>query len=153
MPEQAGLEQRIEQDLKTALLSGDSQRVSTLRLIKGVLLNIKVATGKRQSGLSDAEVIPLLAKEAKNRQESADLYIQGNDQVRADRELAEKALIEAYLPARLSEAEVSRIIDDVIAKTGAGKSAMGQIIGQVKQQAGPTADGALIARLVKERLA
>src|ERR1700738_2854055 len=91
------LEQRIEQDLKTALLGGDSLRVSTLRILKGVLLNVKVATGKRQSGLSDAEVIPLLAKEAKKRQESADLYLQGHDQDRADTELAEKAIIEAYL--------------------------------------------------------
>ena len=146
------LEQTIEQDIKTAMLGGDALRLSTLRVLKGALLNVKVATGKRESGLSDDEVLSVLAKAAKQRQESADLYLQGNDQVRADQELAEKAILEAYLPAQLSEAEISELISEVMASTGNDKGAMGQIIGQVKQRAGSTADGALIARLVKERL-
>lgn len=147
------LEQQIEKDLKTALLAGDSQRVSTLRGLKSVLHNVKVATGKRESGLSDEEILPLFSKEAKKRQESADLYVQGGDQGRADAELAEKAIIEAYLPEQLSEAEIAKLVDDVIAKTGAqGPSAMGQVIGQVKQKAGASADGSTIARIAKEKL-
>ncbi|HUY84917.1 MAG TPA: GatB/YqeY domain-containing protein [Candidatus Dormibacteraeota bacterium] len=148
------LEQKIEQDLKAALLSGDSQRVSTLRGLKSTLLNTKIATGKRDSGLSDDEVLTQLAKQAKQRQESADMYVQGGDQVRADKELAEKAIIEEYLPTQLSEAEISKLIDDVIAESGlsAGPQAMGQVIGQVKQKAGAAADGAVIARLAKEKL-
>lgn len=147
------LEQKIEQDLKAALLSGDKQRVSTLRGLKAVLLNVKVATGQRETGLSDEEVLVQLGKQAKQRQESADMYVQGGDQARADAELAEKAILEAYLPAQLSEAEIIKLIDDVIAQTGAsGPAAMGQVIGQVKQKAGATADGAVIARLVKEKL-
>jgi uncharacterized protein len=148
------LEQQIEQDLKTALLAGDSERVTTLRGLKATLLNVKVATGKRDSGLTDEEVLPHLSKQAKQRQESADMYVQGGDQARADKELAEKAIIEAYLPAQLSEAEVSQLIDDVISASNAsGMSAMGQVIGQVKAQTGATADGSVIARLVKEKLA
>jgi hypothetical protein len=147
------LEQQIERDIKTALLAGDSLRVSTLRGVKAVLLNVKVATGQRETGLSDDEVLAQLSKQSKQRQESADMYVQGGGQARADSELAEKAIIDAYLPAQLSEAEISKLIDDAIAKTGAsGQSAMGQVIGQVKQQAGATADGAVIARLVKEKL-
>lgn len=147
------LEQQIEQDIKTALLARDSQRVSTLRGLKAVLLNVKVATGKRESGLADEEVLAQLAKQAKQRQESADMYVQGGDQARADAELAEKAIIEAYLPAQLSEAEISKLIDEVINQTGAsGQAAMGQVIGQVKQKAGAAADGAVVARLAKERL-
>jgi len=147
------LEQQIERDIKTALLGGDSLRVSTLRGVKAVLLNVKVATGKRETGLSDDEVLAQLAKQSKQRQESADMYVQGGDQARADSELAEKAIIDAYLPAQLSEADISKLIDDAIAKTGAsGQGAMGQVIGQVKQQAGATADGAVIARLAKEKL-
>jgi uncharacterized protein YqeY len=95
----------------------------------------------------------LLAKEAKKRQESADLYVQAGDQVRADAELAEKAIIEAYLPAQLSEAELVALIDEAIAATGAsGPQGMGQVIGAVKAKAGASADGALVARLVKEKL-
>jgi uncharacterized protein YqeY len=147
------LEQQIEQDIKTALLAGDKQKVSVLRGLKAVLLNVKVATGKRDSGLSDEEVLTQLSKQSKQRQESADLYKQGGDQARADAELAEKAIIDAYLPAQLDEAEIGQLIDEVLQETGAsGPQAMGQVIGQVKQRAGAAADGAVIARLVKEKL-
>jgi uncharacterized protein YqeY len=147
------LEQRIEQDLKTALLAGDARRVSTLRGLKSVLLNVKVATGKRDSGLSDQEVIPLLGKEVKKRQESADFYIQGGSQERADNELAEKEIIAAYLPEQMSDEDIAAIIDDVIKETRAqGQSAMGQVIGLVKQKTQGTADGSVIARLTKEKL-
>jgi uncharacterized protein YqeY len=147
------LEQKIEQDIKAALLAGDKQRATTLRGLKAVLLNVKVATGKRDSGLSDEEVLTQLSKQAKQRQESADMYVQGGAQGRADAELAEKAIIETYLPAQLSEEEVTKLIDAVISETGAaGPQAMGQVIGQVKQKAGAAADGAVIARLVKEKL-
>lgn len=147
------LEERIEQDIKTALLARDSQRVSVLRGLKAALLNVKVATGKRETGLEDAEVVSVLAKEAKKRQESADLYKQGGDQVRHDAELAEKVIIDEYLPQPLSDKEVTDIIDQVIADTGAtGPQAIGQVIGQVKAKAGPAADGAIIAKLVKDRL-
>ena len=142
------LEERLEQDIKSALLAGDAPRVSTLRQIKSVLLNVKVATGKRESGLSDDEVLPILAQEAKKRQESADLYIQGGSQERAAAELAEN-----YLPAQLSEGEIMKLVEKTIAETGAsGPQAMGSVIGQVKKSAGPAADGATIARLVKEKL-
>jgi uncharacterized protein YqeY len=147
------LEQRIEADLKTAMLARETGRVDALRMVKSVLLNAKVAEGKRDTGLSDAEVITLLAKEAKKRQESADLYVQGGNQARADGELAEKALIEQYLPAQLSEAELGQIVDQVMSELQpAGLSAMGQVIGAVKAKVGASADGAVIARLVKEKL-
>jgi hypothetical protein len=150
------LEERIDQDIKAALLAGDKTTATTLRGVKAVLLNVKVATGKRDSGLSDEEVMPILAKEAKKRQESADLYIQGGNQAKADAELSEKALIEAYLPAQLSETEIKSVIDEVVAQSGLaeqGMAAMGPVIGQVKAKLGASADGALIARLVKEKLA
>jgi uncharacterized protein YqeY len=147
------LEEKLEQDIKSALLGGDAPRVSTLRQVKSVLLNVKVATGKRATGLSDEEVLPILAKEAKKRQESADLYLQGGNQERATAELAEKTIIEAYLPARLSEDEIIKLVEKVIAETGASDpQSMGPVIGQVKKLAGPNADGATIARLVKEKL-
>lgn len=147
------LEQQLEQDIKAALLAGDSQRATTLRGLKAVLLNVKVAEGKRDEGLADEAVLAIFAKEAKKRQESADLYTQGDNTEKAEAELAEKAIIEAYLPAQLSEEELQALIDAAIAETGAsGPQAMGQVIGQVKAKAGPAADGGLIARLVKEKL-
>lgn len=148
------LEQQLEQDIKTALLAGDSVKATTLRGLKATLLNVKVAEGKRDSGLTDEEVFKVFAKQAKQRQESADMYKQGGNQEKADAELAEKAIIEAYLPAQLSEEEIGKLIDQVIAESGvSGPQAMGQVIGQVKAKAGASADGSVIARLAKEKLA
>ena len=147
------IEQQIEQDVKSALLAGDASRVSTLRGLKSVLLYFKVANGKRDVGLTDAEVTPLLAKEAKKRQESADLYVQGQRPELAAKELAEKAIIETYLPAQLAEADIALVVDEVISANGAtGLAGMGQVIGQVKERLGATADGSIIARLAKARL-
>jgi len=147
------LEQRLEQDIKSAMLAGDTQRTTTLRGLKSALLNVKVAAGKRDSGLTDEEVLPVLAKQAKQRQESADLYVQGGDQTRADAELAEKAIIEAYLPEQLSDDEVAVLVDEAIAATGAeGQAGMGKVIGAVRAKAGASADGSVIARITKEKL-
>lgn len=147
------LKQQIEQDLKTALLAGDKDRALVLRSLKSAILYVEVAKGARESGLPDDEVTAILGKEAKKRQESADLYHQGNDEARAATELAEKAIIETYLPKQLSDDELIQIIDEVIAQGGAeGPQAMGRVIGAVKQKTAGAADGAKIAQLVKERL-
>ena len=147
------LEDKLEQDLKAALLAHNAQRVSVLRGLKSVLLNVKVAEGKRDSGLSDDEVLKIFAKEAKKRQESADLYTQGGSAEKAEAELAEKAIIEEYLPEQLSEDEIAKLVDEAIEQTGASEAKdMGKVIGAVRAKAGNTADGALIARLAKEKL-
>lgn len=147
------LETRIEQDIKTALLSGDSVRLNALRFIKSTLLNAKVATGKRDSGLSDDEVLPILRREAKKRQESADLYLQGGDQARADKELDEKKIIEEYLPAQLSDDDIKKVVDEIIAANNKDDAPnLGQVIGQVKSKLGDAADGSAIARIVKGQI-
>ncbi len=148
-----GIKQTIEQDLKIALLAGEKEKATVLRGLKSVILNAEIASNKRDTGLDDAEVIQLLKRESKMRTESAELYIQGNSQDRADKELREKVLIEVYLPAQMPEADVAKIVDEVIAGTpDVTPQMMGQIIGKVKQKIGPVGDGATIARLVKERL-
>jgi uncharacterized protein YqeY len=147
------LEQKLEDDIKAALLSGEKEKAMRLRTLKAALLSYKVAEGKRDSGISDDEIIAILSKEAKKRQESADLYKQGGRTESAEAELAEKALIEAYLPAQLSEDEIKALIDEAITTTGASTMQdMGKVIGAVKAKAGAAADGGLIAGLVKERL-
>lgn len=149
------LKQRIDQDLKTALLAGDKTLATTLRGLKSVILYAEVAQGARNAGLPDEEIIALLAKEAKKRQESADLYRQGGNEARASAELAEKQVIEKYLPQQLSDDELGEAIDGVIAGLGeaADLQAMGRVIGAVKQTVGAQADGSRIAQMVKERLA
>jgi uncharacterized protein YqeY len=148
------LKQQIEQDLKQALLSGDKDRATTLRGLKSVILYAEVAKGTRDEGLADEEIITLFSKEVKKRQESADFFVKGGADDRAAKELAEKKIIENYLPKQLSDEELTAIIDAAISDVGAnGPSAMGQVIGAVKQKVGATADGSRIAQTVKERLA
>lgn len=147
------IKEQIDRDIKQAMLAGDKTKATTLRGLKSAILYAEVAEGKREEGLTDTAVIEVLSKEAKKRQESADLYVKGGNQASATAELTEKALIETYLPAQLSEAELASVIDQVIAQTGAsGPSAMGQVIGMVKQQTAGQASGGRIAQLVKERL-
>ncbi len=148
------LKQQIEIDLKQALLSGDKDRATTLRGLKSVILYAEVAQGIRDTGLPDDEVTILLAKEVKKRQESAELFRKGGAEDRAAKELAEKAIIEAYLPKQLTNEELSQIIDAAIAETGADSpQAMGRVIGLVKQKTAGQADGSRIATAVKDKLA
>lgn len=149
------LKQQLQDDVKAAMLAKDTLRLETLRGLKSVILYAEVAAKKRaeDGSLSDDEILVLFAKEAKKRQESAELYIRGGAQDKADKELAEKKIIEAYLPEQMSEADLAKLISETIAQTGAeGIQAMGKVIGAVKAKAGSSADGALIARMVKERL-
>jgi len=149
------IRQQIDDDLKAAMLAKETLKMETLRGLKSVILYADVAAKARETGgVPDEQVMTLLAKEAKKRQESADLYVQGGAQERADKELAEKAIIEAYLPAQMSDDDLKKVIDEVVAAEGAeGMQAMGKVIGAVKAKVGNTADGAKIAQLVKERLA
>ena len=148
------LKARIDQDLKNALLAGDKVLATTLRGLKSAILYVEVAKGVRGEGLPDDEITGILAKEAKKRQESADLYIRGGNEDKARAELDEKKVIEQYLPPQLSDDELVKLVDEAIAATSAaGPQAMGQVIGAVKQKAGSQADGGRIAAIVKERLA
>ncbi len=147
------ISKEIDADLKTAMLAGDKTLATTLRGLKSVILYEEVAKGVRDTGLDDDLVVALLSKEAKKRQESADLYTQGGNQEKADSELAEKVVIEKYLPAQMSEEELATVIDEAIEASGATTmQQMGQVIGVVKAKAGPAADGSKIAQIVKEKL-
>lgn len=147
------LKQQIEADLKTALLGGDKLAVEVLRGLKSAILYEEVAKKKRETGLDDAEIEQLFAKECKKRDESAALFEQGGNTESAKKERDEKIIIEKYLPEQITEEKLTAIIDEVIAATGAsGAQAMGQVIGQVRAKVGSTADGASIARIVKQKL-
>ncbi len=147
------IEAQIDKDLKTALLGGDRTQADTLRGLKSALLYAKVEKGKRDSGLSEEEEIAVLAREAKKRSESAELYEKGGSKERAEAELKEKSIIERYLPKQISEAELKPIVDQAISEVGAeDMSKMGAVIGLVKQKTAGSADGALIAKIVKESL-
>jgi uncharacterized protein YqeY len=147
------IKEQLTQDIKKALLEGDKFKATVLRGLKSTILYAEVAEGKRETGLQDDQIITLLQKEAKKRQDSIDMYAKAGEQERADKELAEKEIIASYLPAQLLESEIAEHVDAVIADLNAQDSkSMGQVIGAVKARTGGAADGATVARLTKERL-
>lgn len=147
------LKQRIENDLKAALLGGDRFVGETLRGLKAAILNEEVAQNKRDTGLDDASIERIIAKEVKKRLESAAIYEQNQREDAADQERREAEVFSRYLPKQLSEAELKTVVDAKVAELGAADAKMmGQVIGAVKQEVGNTADGAMIAKLVKEAL-
>lgn len=147
------LKGRIDADLKAALLDRNTLEVELLRGLKSALLYQEVALKKRDAGLSETEIEQVLAKEAKKRTEAAELFDRGGNAQAANKERQEKALIERYLPEQMSEADLGRIIDDAIIELKpTGPAAIGQVIGVVRAKVGNAADGALIAKLVKQKL-
>lgn len=147
------LKDKINNDLKAALLSGDRFKGEVLRSIKAVILNEEVAKGAREIGLDDENIEKLLVTEVKKRSESADLYEKaGRDELAKD-EHKEAEIISAYLPQQLSEAEIESVVEQAISELGAtDPSALGKVIGAVKTKLGNTASGAVIAKIAKNAL-
>jgi uncharacterized protein YqeY len=147
------LKSQIDNDVKAALLGGDRFRADVLRGLKAVILNEEVAQGKRDEGLDDAIIEQLIAREVKKRLDSVQQYTDAARPELAETEAAEAKILEAYLPEQLSEEEIKAAINETITTLGvSGPQAMGQVIGAVKSRLGNAADGATIARLVKEAL-
>ena len=147
------LKEQISDEMKAALLGGNRFVGETLRNLKAAILNEEVAQGKRDEGLSDADIEKVIAREAKKRVESAKVYRDNNRPELAEPEEQELAILQQYLPKQMTEDELRAIVKEKITELGATNPAMmGQIIGAVKQAAGNAADGAVVAQIVKQEL-
>lgn len=147
------LKQTIQDDFKAALLSGDRFRGEVLNAIKSAVLYEEIASKKREAGLSDAEIENVIAREVKKRKESASIYLENNRKEAADRELKEAAIMEEYLPEKISEAELIKKIDDKIKELEVSDiKGMGKVIGALKSELGSAVDGKLLSDKVKEKL-
>lgn len=147
------LSAQIQDDMKAALLGGDRFVGDTLRNLKAAILNEEVAQGKRDEGLSDEEIEKVIAREVKKRKESITVYEANGRPELAETEKKEAEILSRYLPEQLGEDEIRAIVTAKITELGVTDAkGMGQVIGAVKQQVGNTADGALLARIVKESL-
>lgn len=145
--------EEIGKDLKEAMLAGDKARVYALKNIKTTIQYAQVDAKAKTDGLDNNEIIKLIQKEAKKRQESADLYKKAGDEQRASAELLEKQIISKYLPQQLSEEEIDKLIGEAIEQEDeVSYKSMGKIISFVKEKAGASADGGVVAKLVKNRI-
>lgn len=148
------LKETISNDLKAAFLGGNRFISDTLKGLKAVILNQEIALGKREEGLTDAEVEAVVQKEVKKRKESAEIYTQAGRDELAQKELDEMAILEKYLPQQLSEAEIEALLRQIIdeSKLTLDAKNQGMLIGQVKKRVGSAADGAVVARVVARLL-
>lgn len=138
--------ERLIQDIKAALLRGDSESVDALRFLKN---SIEVAEKQKGSELSDQEIVAVLRKEVKKRDEAAELFDKGGNSTSADKERREAKLIKEYLPAEQSEADIEEKIKALIAENNIPleQSSMGQVMTLAKASLGDSADPSLIARV------
>ncbi len=146
------LSTQIMEHIKDAMRAKDTVALEALRSIKSELLLAQTATGSKEEITEDDE-IKLLQRLVKTRKESAKIYTEQNRPDLAEPELAQVAVIEKFLPAQLSEAEVEAVVAKIIAETGAsGIASMGKVMGLASAQLGGAAEGKTISAIVKKLL-
>jgi len=144
------LRERLQEDMKTAMRAGQKERLGTIRLI---LAAVKQREVDERITLDDSQVIAALEKMGKQRRESIAQFESGGRSDLVAKETAELAIITAYLPARLSDAELDALIQAAIKQTGAATvKDMGRVMSVIKSQAQGRADMAAVGARIKARL-
>jgi hypothetical protein len=145
------LKERITDDMKTAMRAKDSERLGTIRMLLAAMKQKEV---DERITLDDAMVIAIVDKLIKQRKDSISQFTQGGRTDLADKEAAEVAVLEAYLPQRLSAEEVDAAIAALVAELGAkGPGDMGKVMGAAKQRLAGNADMGQVSAAVKRALA
>ena len=147
------LKEKIIGDLKDAMKAGDTAKRDTLRLIDHAIKNTEIEKKKRETGLSEEEILEVLGRAVKQRQDSIKQFSDGGRPELAAKEQAELDIIMPYLPAQLSEDEIRVIVKTIITETGAaGMSDIGKVMGQAMGKMKGKADGNVVKKIVGEEL-
>lgn len=140
----------IDSDLKSALKSKDSIRLSTLRMVRTALKNKEVELRRK---LEEAEILRIFAQQAKQHKDSIEQYERGGRHDLADKEKQELAILESYLPSQLGEEELRSVIKAIIAETGAsGVKDIGKVMKEAMVRLAGKADGKIVNKIVKDLL-
>ena len=144
---------QVSEDIKKAMLAKEKVALEALRGIKKEFLEARTAKGS-DGTLHDEQAVKILQKMIKQRKESAQIYAEQNRKDLADNELAEAVVIEKYLPAQMSNSELTKAVAEIIAQVGATSPAdMGKVMGVASKQLAGKAEGRLISEKVKQLLA
>jgi uncharacterized protein YqeY len=150
------MRERLSAALKAAMKAKEADRLSTLRLINAAIKDRDIAArgdGGPEDGVGEAEILSILGRMVKQRQESARLYEEGGRLELAEKELAEVRVIEEFLPRQLAPDEVSRAIDAAVADVGATTIRdMGKVMAALKARHAGQMDFGAIGPMVKDRL-
>ena len=146
------LEEKINSDIKAAMLSREREKLEAIRAVKAAILLEK----SKESGtgtVDEAAELRILQKLVKQRKESAEIYKSGNREDLAEKEIFEAGIIETYLPGQLSQEEVAEKIKQIIAQTGAvSMKEMGKVMGLASREFAGRADNKMISEIVKRLL-
>lgn len=144
-----GIEEKVQADMKAAMLAKDSGKLEAIRAVKSVLLLLKTSP----EGLTDDAAMKALQKEVKKRKESAEIYTTQGRKDLAEVELFQAGVIEAYLPKQMEEAELKVALQQLITEIGATSAAdMGKVMGAATKTFAGKADGKMISAIVKDLL-
>ena len=141
--------QEIETQLKTAMKAKRQVEVDVLRGLKTRVQNEQIA---KQTELSEEEIFALIRSEVKKRKEASESFTAGGRQELAEKETTEAEILNKFLPAQMPEAEVAKIIEQVLADNQFTQADFGKAMGAVKAKVGSNADNAVVAKLLKQKL-
>jgi uncharacterized protein len=144
------LKERITDDMKAAMRSGEKERLGVIRMITAAIKQREV---DERISLDDAQVLSVLEKMIKQRKESVEQFKAGNRQDLVDKEAAEITLLQGYMPSQLSAAELDALINEAVAATGAASiKDMGKVMGLIKAKAQGRADMGAVGAKIKAKL-
>jgi len=147
------LKEKIVSDLKNAMKTGDTMKRDTLRLLDSAIKNTEIEKKKKEEGLNDEEILEVLSRAVKQRQDSIRQFNNGGRPELAEKEQTELDIIMPYLPAQLSEDEIRAVVKTVIVESGAaGISDIGKVMGQAMGRLKGKADGNIVKKVVGEEL-
>jgi uncharacterized protein len=155
MTDPTGLKQRLRTDLTTAMKARDKVRSGTLRMVLTAISEAEVS-GKQSQELTDQQVLDVVIKEAKKRREAEEAYAAADRPELAEKERAESAVLADYLPQQLTPEQITALVAEAIASTGAaelGPRGIGKVMGVVTPQTRGKADGGAVAAEVRKQLA
>lgn len=148
------LSQQITEDMKTAMREKNTLALSTIRMLKSAIKNAAIEKGGADAELTDPEVVAVIRREVKKRQDSIELYTTGGRMELVEQETAEMAVLNGYLPEPLSPEKLEEIIDAAIAEVGAtSRKEMGQVMKLVQDRTEGRADGKTLSQAVMAKLA
>ncbi|MEM7146830.1 MAG: GatB/YqeY domain-containing protein [Verrucomicrobiota bacterium] len=149
----SNLADQIMDDIKTAMKAKDTTALTVLRALKSALKYAAIEQGGADAVLNETDALAVVRKQIKQRQDSIQSYQDGGRQDLADNEAAEITVLEKYLPASLSDDEITALVNDCIAETGASsKKEMGAVMKLLQEKAAGRADNKLLSQKVMEKL-
>ena len=148
------LKDKIQEDLKQATKARDELRLSVIRMLKSAIQYHEIQKGGAGYEATDEDVIEVIGREVKKRNEAIELYKKGGREELAQKEEKELEILKTYLPEQMSEGEVRKLVEEEIARTGAsGMQDMGKVMGSLMPKVKGHADATLVSTLVRKQLA